>query len=114
MEKAICKTLRAITGSSLTSIRGFLTIGTTQSTGSADLGIVMNKGRGGGCNEHHRHRALESFYCWIRGWIKYGRGTIIQKLIRVIHVVSILQMPVVVALVMMRIPFGRAESKTEI
>ena len=44
MENAICKTMSAITASSLTTIAGFLALCAMQLALGADLGIVMAKG----------------------------------------------------------------------
>ena len=113
MENAICKTMSAITASSLTTIAGFLALCAMQLTLGADLGIVMAKGVALGviCTIVILPSLILFFDQWVE---KYRHRTFVPKLTRLSHFVSKHPMPVVVVFILLMIPFGLAQSKTEI
>ena len=113
MENAICKTMSAITASSLTTIAGFLALCAMQLTLGADLGIVMAKGVALGviCTIV----VLPSLILFFDKWVeKYRHRTFMPKLTHLSHFVSKHPMPVVVVFILLMIPFGLAQSKTDI
>ena len=113
MENAICKTMSSITASSLTTIAGFLALCAMQLTLGADLGIVMAKGVALGviCTIVILPSLILFFDKWVE---KYRHRTFLPKLTRLSHFVSKHPMPVVVVFVLLMIPFGLAQSKTDI
>ena len=113
MENAICKTMSSITASSLTTIAGFLALCAMQLTLGADLGIVMAKGVALGviCTIVILPSLILFFDQWVE---KYRHRTFMPRLTRLSHFVSKHPMPVVVVFVLLMIPFGLAQSKTEI
>ena len=113
MENAICKTMSSITASSLTTIAGFLALCAMQLTLGADLGIVMAKGVALGviCTIVILPSLILFFDKWVE---KYRHRTFMPKLTHLSHFVSKHPMPVVVVFVLLMIPFGLAQSKTDI
>ena len=113
MENAICKTMSAITASSLTTIAGFLALCAMQLTLGADLGIVMAKGVALGviCTIVILPSLILFFDQWVE---RYRHRTFMPKLTHLSHFVSKHPMPVVVVFVLLMIPFGLAQSKTDI
>ena len=113
MENAICKTMSSITASSLTTIAGFLALCAMQLTLGADLGIVMAKGVALGviCTIVILPSLILFFDRWVE---KYRHRTFMPKLTHLSHFVSKHPMPVVVVFVLLMIPFGLAQSKTDI
>ena len=113
MENAICKTMSSITASSLTTIAGFLALCAMQLTLGADLGIVMAKGVALGviCTIVILPSLILFFDKWVE---KYRHRTFMPKLTHLSHFVSKHPMPVVVVFVLLMIPFGLAQSRTEI
>lgn len=113
MENAICKTMSAITASSLTTIAGFLALCAMQLALGADLGIVMAKGVALGvvCTIVILPSLILFFDKWVE---RYRHRTLVPKLTRLSHFVSKHPMPVVVVFVLLMIPFGLAQSKTDI
>ena len=105
MENAICKTMSAITASSLTTIAGFLALCAMQLALGADLGIVMAKGVALGviCTIVILPSLILFFDKWVE---KYRHRTFVPKLTRLSHFVSKHPMPVVVVFVLLMIPFG--------
>ena len=103
MENAICKTMSAITASSLTTIAGFLALCAMQLTLGADLGIVMAKGVALGviCTIVILPSLILFFDQWVE---RYRHRTFIPKLTRLSHFVSKHPMPVVVVFVLLMIP----------
>lgn len=84
-----------------------------QLTLGADLGIVMAKGVALGviCTIVILPSLILFFDQWVE---KYRHRTFIPKLTRLSHFVSKHPMPVVVVFVLLMIPFGLAQSKTDI
>ena len=113
MENAICKTMSSITASSLTTIAGFLALCAMQLTLGADLGIVVAKGVALGviCTIVILPSLILFFDKWVE---KYRHRTFMPKLTHLSHFVSKHPMPVVVVFVLLMIPFGLAQSKTDI
>ena len=113
MENAICKTMSSITASSLTTIAGFLALCAMQLTLGADLGIVMAKGVALGviCTIVILPSLILFFDKWVE---KYRHRTFMPKLTHLSHFVSKHPMPVVVVFVLLMIPFGLAQSRTDI
>ena len=113
MENAICKTMSSITASSLTTIAGFLALCAMQLTLGADLGIVMAKGVALGviCTIVILPSLILFFDKWVE---KYRHRTFMPKLTHLSHFVSKHPMPVVVVFILLMIPFGLAQSKTDI
>ena len=113
MENAICKTMSSIAASSLTTIAGFLALCAMQLTLGADLGIVMAKGVALGviCTIVILPSLILFFDKWVE---KYRHRTFMPKLTHLSHFVSKHPMPVVVVFVLLMIPFGLAQSKTDI
>ena len=113
MENAICKTMSSITASSLTTIAGFLALCAMQLTLGADLGIVMAKGVALGviCTIVILPSLILFFDKWVE---KYRHRTFMPRLTHLSHFVSKHPMPVVVVFVLLMIPFGLAQSKTDI
>ena len=113
MENAICKTMSSITASSLTTIAGFLALCAMQLMLGADLGIVMAKGVALGviCTIVILPSLILFFDQWVE---RYRHRTFMPKLTHLSHFVSKHPMPVVVVFVLLMIPFGLAQSKTDI
>ena len=113
MVSAICKTMTSISASSLTTIAGFLALCAMRLTLGRDIGIVMAKGVALGviCTIVILPSLILFFDKWVE---KYRHRTFMPKLTHLSHFVSKHPMPVVVVFVLLMIPFGLAQSKTDI
>ena len=113
MVSAICKTMTSISASSLTTIAGFLALCAMRLTLGRDIGLVMAKGVALGviCTIVILPSLILFFDQWVE---KYRHRTFMPKLTRLSHFVSKHPMPVVVVFVLLMIPFGLAQSKTDI
>ena len=113
MTSAICKTMTSISASSLTTIAGFLALCAMRLTLGRDIGLVMAKGVALGviCTVVILPSLILTFDKWVE---KYRHRTFMPKLTHLSHFVSKHPMPVVVVFVLLMIPFGLAQSKTDI
>ena len=113
MVSAICKTMTSISASSLTTIAGFLALCAMQLTLGRDIGVVMAKGVALGvvCTIVILPSLILFFDKWVE---KYRHRTFMPKLTHLSHFVSKHPMPVVVVFVLLMIPFGLAQSRTDI
>ena len=113
MTSAICKTMTSISASSLTTIAGFLALCAMRLTLGRDIGVVMAKGVALGviCTIVILPSLILFFDKWVE---KYRHRTFMPKLTHLSHFVSKHPMPVVVVFVLLMIPFGLAQSRTEI
>ena len=113
MVAAIKKTFSSITGSSLTTIAGFLAMCTMQLTLGEDIGVVMAKGvlLGVICTI----TVLPSLIMTFRRAIeKHTHRTFIPKLKRTSNFVVKHRVPILIAFIMIFIPFFIAQSKTSV
>lgn len=113
MVRAICNTFSSITGSSLTTIAGFLAMCTMSLTLGQDIGLVMAKGvlLGVICTV----TILPAFIMTFRGIIeKYSHRTFIPKLSRTSRFVVKHYIPILAVFFALFIPFSIAQSKTEV
>ena len=113
MVAAIKKTFSSITGSSLTTIAGFLAMCTMQLTLGEDIGIVMAKGvlLGVICTI----TVLPSLIMTFRRAIeKHTHRTFIPKLKRTSNFVVKHRVPILIAFIIIFIPFFIAQSKTSV
>ena len=113
MVAAIKKTFSSITGSSLTTIAGFLAMCTMQLTLGEDIGIVMAKGvlLGVICTI----TVLPSLIMTFRRAIeKHTHRTFIPKLKRTSNFVVKHRVPILIAFIVIFIPFFIAQSKTSV
>ena len=111
MVAAIKKTFSSITGSSLTTIAGFLAMCTMQLTLGEDIGVVMAKGvlLGVICTI----TVLPSLIMTFRRAIeKHTHRTFIPKLKRTSNFVVKHRVPILIAFIIIFIPFFIAQSKT--
>ena len=113
MENAICKTMSSIAASSLTTIAGFLALCAMQLTLGADLGVVMAKGVALGvlCTIVILPSLILFFDRWVE---KYRHRTFMPRLTHLSHFVSKHPVPVVAVFLLLMIPFGLAQSRTDI
>ena len=113
MVSAICKTMTSISASSLTTIAGFLALCAMRLTLGRDIGLVMAKGVALGviCTVVILPALILTFDKWVE---KYCHRTFMPKLTHLSHFVSKHPMPVVVVFILLMIPFGLAQSKTDI
>ena len=113
MVSAICKTMTSISASSLTTIAGFLALCAMRLTLGRDIGLVMAKGVALGviCTIVILPSLILFFDKWVE---KYRHRTFMPKLTHLSHFVSKHPMPVVVVFILLMIPFGLAQSKTDI
>ena len=113
MVAAIKKTFSSITGSSLTTIAGFLAMCTMQLTLGEDIGVVMAKGvlLGVICTI----TVLPSLIMTFRRAIeKHTHRTFIPKLKRTSNFVVKHRVPILIAFIIIFIPFFIAQSKTSV
>ena len=113
MVAAIKKTFSSITGSSLTTIAGFLAMCTMQLTLGEDIGVVMAKGvlLGVICTI----TVLPSLIMTFRRAIeKHTHRTFIPKLKRTSNFVVKHRVPILIAFIVIFIPFFIAQSKTSV
>ena len=113
MENSICKTMSSIAASSLTTIAGFLALCAMQLTLGADLGVVMAKGVALGvlCTIVILPSLILFFDRWVE---KYRHRTFMPRLTHLSHFVSKHPVPVVAVFLLLMIPFGLAQSRTDI
>ncbi len=113
MVKAILNTGTAISASSLTTIAGFLALCTMELTLGRDIGLVMAKGVALGvlCTVTILPALLLTFDRTIE---KYRHRTIVPKLKRSARFVSTHSKRILVAFVILFIPFAIAESKVDV
>ena len=113
MENAICKTMSSIAASSLTTIAGFLALCAMQLTLGADLGVVMAKGVALGvlCTIVILPSLILFFDRWVE---KYRHRTFMPRLTHLSNFVSKHPVPVVAVFLLLMIPFGLAQSRTDI
>ena len=113
MELAIVNTFDSITGSSLTTIVGFLALCTMQLTIGRDIGIVMAKGVALGVLS--TVTILPSLILFFEHSIEnHTHRTLIPKLTRVSHFVVRRYVPVLVVFIVLFIPFAVAQAKTPV
>lgn len=113
MASAICKTMTSISASSLTTIAGFLALCAMRLTLGRDIGLVMAKGVALGviCTVVILPALILTFDKWVE---KYKHRTVIPKLTKLSYFVSNHAVPIVVAFILIIIPFAIAQNKTEV
>ena len=113
MENAICKTMGSIAASSLTTIAGFLALCAMQLTLGADIGLVMAKGVALGvvCTIVILPSLILFFDTWVE---KYRHRTFMPRLVQISRFVSKHPKPVAAVFLLLMIPFGLAQSRTDI
>ena len=113
MTSAICKTMTSISASSLTTIAGFLALCAMRLTLGRDIGLVMAKGVALGviCTVVILPALILTFDKWVE---KYKHRTVIPKLTKLSYFVSNHAVPIVVAFILIIIPFAIAQNKTEV
>ena len=113
MVSAICKTMTSISASSLTTIAGFLALCAMRLTLGRDIGLVMAKGVALGvlCTIVILPSLILFFDRWVE---KYRHRTFMPRLTHLSHFVSKHPVPVVAVFLLLMIPFGLAQSRTDI
>ncbi len=113
MVRAIVHTFSSITGSSLTTIAGFLAMCTMSLTLGRDIGIVMAKGvlLGVICTI----TVLPALIMTFQGAIeRHTHRTLIPRLSRLSRFVARHNVPILAAFLVLFIPFAVAQSKTDV
>ena len=113
MAHAIAATITSVTGSSLTTIAGFIALCFMSFTLGLDMGVVMAKGVALGvvCTIVILPALILFFDKWVE---KYRHRTFIPKLTRLSHFVSGHPVGVLIASIAIIIPFALAQGRTSV